>query len=272
MNNYSTDSAGWVSRSHRAIFPFELARAFTVEEAVNLLATKKDGRLIAGGLDVTREMRAGQSHRLLIDISAIDELKGIRREANFIRIGALTTHWEIETDPLIKEFLPDFQEAWKTIGNIRIRMRGTVGGNLLAKNAGYDGQLLLGVCGAFLDFANIHGCYRVGAENICTEETALSLLVSILVPIVKEQKIGFDRSLKPVVSVAASLKGNAAKIGFGCVSSQPTFWSGEGEVEAETIMSIVPNKEDAPIGTMDYRRRMIGVLSKRLISNLQGKL
>ena len=271
MNIHSPEATGWVSRSHRAIRPFELVRAFTVDEAIDALATNKDRRIIAGGLDVTQEMRAGQSHRLLIDISGIDELRGISRDGDSIRIGPLTTHWEIETDPLIQKFLPYFQAAWKTIGNIRIRMRGTIGGNLLAKNAGYDGQLLLGICGASLEFSNKNGPYSVDAENIFIHETGLSLLVSISVPIVQHQKIGFDRSLKPVVSVGASLNGDAAKIGVGCIFSQPIFWAGKGEVHAETVAAAVPNTEDTPIATMNYRRRMVGVLTKRLISDLQGQ-
>src|SRR5699024_5956396 len=63
-------------------------------------------------------------------ISRIPELKGVRVEGDRIIVGAMTTHFEAANDPIIKENIPVLAEAANAIGDIQIRNRGTVGGNI----------------------------------------------------------------------------------------------------------------------------------------------
>ena len=151
MYTHATD-AGWISRTHRAIKPFRLRKPETVTDALGACADSDNATIIAGGIDLIRRMRNGDSWDALIDISGIRALRGITDLGGSVRIGALTTHWDIETDPVLAERLPDFQAAWKTIGNVRVRMTGTIGGNLMAAEAGYDGRVLLGAMGGTMIF------------------------------------------------------------------------------------------------------------------------
>ena len=271
MNNpmfrHSTDS-GWVSRSHRSIAPFRLVRPATVDDAASALAT--DGAVaIAGGIDLVRRMRAGDAHGTLVDISRLAELRSIEVEDDAILIGALATHWGIETSALLGDRLPAFRAAWTTIGNVRIRMAGTVGGNIMAGEAGYDGRVLLGAAGATLIFRGTAGEVRVPAAAPSAGWPRAALLTGVSLPLAPASRIAFDRSLKPVVSVAVALDGGTATVGIGCAYAEPQFASGPA-TQIAALADGFPDARDNPMGSSAYRRRMIGVLARRLLERLQG--
>jgi len=267
MYTHATD-AGWISRSHRAISPFRLARPRSPEEAVGVLSREPEATIVAGGIDLVRRMRGGDSWGTLVDISSIDGMNGIEDDGTVVRIGGLATHWDIETSGLLAAKLPDFQAAWTTIGNIRIRMTGTVGGNLVAQEAGYDGRVVLGVFGAQLIFVTAGGEVRLRADDTGTDFPKAGLLTAIEIPLKADRKMSFDRSLKPVVSVAVSVEGERHAIGIGCAFPAPVFQSGIGAIEAETVSAALPEPTGNPMGGAEYRRRMAGVLAARAYRNL----
>ena len=266
MYTHATD-AGWISRSHRAISPFRLVRPTTPEDAIDAYSAEESATFIAGGIDLVRRMRGGDAWGTLIDISSIEGLRAIEHRGDHIEIGALTTHWDIETSDVLSARLPDFQAAWTTIGNVRIRMAGTVGGNILAREAGYDGPVILGVLGAELVFATPGGDVRIAADDTAAIP-ADGLLTSVRIPVVDGRKMRFDRSLKPVVSVAVSVAGDDFSIGIGCAFPAPVFQSGSGAVDADVVFDALPEPADNPMGGAAYRRRMAGVLAARLYQNL----
>ena len=268
MYTHATD-AGWISRTHRAIKPFRLRKPETVTDALGACADSDNATIIAGGIDLIRRMRNGDSWDALIDISGIRALRGITDLGGSVRIGALTTHWDIETDPVLAERLPDFQAAWKTIGNVRVRMTGTIGGNLMAAEAGYDGRVLLGAMGGTMIFHSGDGQYSAPAAADFRENLAPSLLTGVEIPVFDGARLAFDRSLKPVVSVAAQLHGDVARIGVGCAFKAPQFWSGPVDDMAGALPVAFPDPINNPMGGGDYRRRMIGVLAARLILTMQ---
>jgi carbon-monoxide dehydrogenase medium subunit len=67
---------------------------------------------------------------LLVDLNGLAVLKGIRVEKDLVRIGALTTHAEIERSDAVKQHLPLLAEAVPHIAHPAIRNRGTIGGSL----------------------------------------------------------------------------------------------------------------------------------------------
>lgn len=266
MFTHATD-AGWISRSHRAISPFRLVRPITPEEAIDAYASEENATFIAGGIDLVRRMRGGDVWGTLIDISSIEEMRAIKDKDDHIEIGALTTHWDIETSDVLSARLPDFQAAWTTIGNVRIRMAGTVGGNVLAREAGYDGPVILGVLGAELVFATPGGTVSVAADDT-TAFPGDGLLTTVKIPVVDGRKMRFDRSLKPVVSAAVSVEGDSFSVGIGCAFPAPVFQSGSGAVDADAVSNALPEPVDNPMGGAAYRQRMAGVLAARLYQNL----
>lgn len=268
MYMHATD-AGWISRTHRAIAPFRLQRPTTPEEAVAALNGASDATIIAGGIDLVRRMRSGDTTDTLIDLSGMAALRDIEDRGDVVRIGARATHWDIETSALLATRLPAFQQAWTTIGNVRIRMTGTIGGNLMAAERAYDGPVLLGVIGAQLVFLTDAGETSIDASSSPQDYPRRALLTAIDIPVSKAARLGFDRTLKPVVSVAVGMDGDTASVGVGCAYASPFFWSGNAADMQNSLSGTLPDPIDNPMGGAAYRRRMIDVLSRRLVEQLQ---
>jgi CO/xanthine dehydrogenase FAD-binding subunit len=90
-----------------------------------------DGKIIAGGTDLTVLMRAGGVRPgVLVDIGRVEELAFVRHSGNRIEIGALTTHGTAANDPVLRERTRVLATACRSVGSPQIRSRGTIGGNL----------------------------------------------------------------------------------------------------------------------------------------------
>jgi carbon-monoxide dehydrogenase medium subunit len=90
-----------------------------------------DARILAGGQSLLAALNLRLSEpRLLIDISGLEQLRGIKLAGDTISIGALTRHCEIEVSPLIAKHAPLLALAAPHIGHQAIRNRGTLGGSL----------------------------------------------------------------------------------------------------------------------------------------------
>ena len=112
--------------------PFEYVKVHQVEEALALLQIHRDdARILAGGqtLLATLNMRLSEP-ALLIDIAGIDALRGIERVGDWLRIGAMTTHSEIESSALVSEHAPLLTAAVPHIAHRAIRNSGTWGGSI----------------------------------------------------------------------------------------------------------------------------------------------
>jgi CO/xanthine dehydrogenase FAD-binding subunit len=82
----------------------------------------------------------GEPPRRLVDLSRLDELRGIAVDGDAVVLGALTTYTEIRRSSVCREHLPALVEAAATIGAAQIQNRGTIGGN--AANASPAGDTL----------------------------------------------------------------------------------------------------------------------------------
>ncbi|KMY55789.1 carbon monoxide dehydrogenase [Bacillus sp. FJAT-27231] len=111
---------------------FDYTHAETVDEAIKLLQESGgEGKLIAGGHSLLPLMKFRLTEPgVLIDISRIDQLKEARKEGDRIIVGALMTHKEASKHPLIKEHVPVLADTVRQIGDLQVRNRGTIGGNI----------------------------------------------------------------------------------------------------------------------------------------------
>ncbi len=111
---------------------FDYEAPLTVEEAVNLLAQDPEGtKVLAGGhsLIPAMKLRLAQPQRL-IDIARIPSLSYIREDGDQILIGATTTHYQLESSDLLKSICPLLPECARSIGDVQVRNKGTIGGSL----------------------------------------------------------------------------------------------------------------------------------------------
>jgi aerobic carbon-monoxide dehydrogenase medium subunit len=112
--------------------PFAYVRARSLAEVFDLLEKHGDhARLLAGGQSLIAALNMRLSApELLIDISRLGELSGIRVRDGHVRIGALTTHAAIEASPEVAKHLPLLAQAAPHIAHAAIRNVGTFGGSI----------------------------------------------------------------------------------------------------------------------------------------------
>lgn len=111
---------------------FAYAKPSALAEVYDLLERHGDeAKLLAGGqsLIATLNLRLS-SPELLIDITGLPGLSGIKVDKGVLRIGALTTHSEVEHSPVIAEHLPLLAQAVPYIAHAAIRNAGTFGGSV----------------------------------------------------------------------------------------------------------------------------------------------
>jgi carbon-monoxide dehydrogenase medium subunit len=110
---------------------FAYQRVTSVEQAVRALQEDSGAKLVAGGHSLIPLMKMRlASPTKLIDISGIRELRGVWKKDDRLVVGALATHRQIATDRMVRTHLPALAEAAAQIGDLQVRNRGTVGGNL----------------------------------------------------------------------------------------------------------------------------------------------
>src|SRR2546425_8251612 len=113
-----------------AQFDYQAPR--TLDEAISLLAQHADdAKILAGGHSLIPAMKLRLAQpQLLIDIGLIKDLSYIREEEGQIRIGAMTTHYQIESSERLKQICPLLPECAASIGDVQVRNKGTIGGSL----------------------------------------------------------------------------------------------------------------------------------------------
>lgn len=111
---------------------FAYAKPRTLEETFELLEKHGEGaRILAGGQSLMPSLNMRlSSPEVLVDISALPDLKAISLEKGILKIGALVTHAQIERSEEVKRHAPLLAEAVKHVAHPAIRNRGTFGGSL----------------------------------------------------------------------------------------------------------------------------------------------
>lgn len=170
---------------------FDYVRADTVEDAIRLLQQSNgEAKLLAGGHSLIPLLKFRlTAPGTLIDISKIGELQGIRREGNRLVVGALTTHHQLHTSPLIRETMPVLADAARVIGDLQVRHRGTVGGNLAHADPAADLPGVALALDAMLEVQSEDGKelleldgFFLGPLVTALPETSLVTSVSFLIP------------------------------------------------------------------------------------------
>jgi carbon-monoxide dehydrogenase medium subunit len=111
---------------------FDYIKARSLEQALSLLASHGDeARILAGGQSLLAALNMRLSEpALLIDISGLNHLRGIQVTPTALRIGALTTHTDIENSNLVAQHAPLLKLAVPHIAHRAIRNAGTFGGSI----------------------------------------------------------------------------------------------------------------------------------------------
>jgi carbon-monoxide dehydrogenase medium subunit len=133
---------------------FDYVAPSTVEEAVAALAgAGEDAKVLAGGQSLLPVLRVRLAEpSTVVDLGKVAELRGVRDDGDAIVIGAMTTHYDVQRDELVRTHARLLAEATDTVADPQIRHRGTFGGaiahadpagDLLAPVLAMDAELLI---------------------------------------------------------------------------------------------------------------------------------
>jgi CO/xanthine dehydrogenase FAD-binding subunit len=210
--------------------PRDLAGAYA---ALTASPADAPARPLAGGTDLMVALTGelGEPPASLVDLWAIDALRGIAIEGDALSLGALTTYTDIRRSALCREHVPALVEAAATIGAAQIQNRGTLGGN--AANASPAGDTLPVLLAADARF--VLGSERGEREVRAAEfwpayrRTALArdeLIVRIRIPLIADREMRFrkvgTRRAQAISKVVLAVAWRAA--GGGASGGGPVVW------------------------------------------------
>jgi carbon-monoxide dehydrogenase medium subunit len=273
---------------------FEYQRAGTVEEALALKQQANgDARFVAGGHSLIPLMKLRLIEpTLLIDVSRIPGLSAVEAAGDRISIGALTTHADLEVDPVLLASAPIVAEAAGEIGDQQVRNRGTIGGSLAHADPASDLPAVM----VALD-ATIHATGSGGERTIAAEEFFRGLFDVDLADDEMITSVNFDATSTAayaklrhrashfaIVGVAASLEVEdgtctSARVAVTGASTHAQRLGGVEEALAgvelneTTIAAAAEGASESLIdvnvdlaGSEEYRRAMTAVFARRAIS------
>lgn len=219
--------------------PFDYQVPDSVAEALTLLAGVPDEtKALAGGHSLLPLMKLRlAAPRLLVDLRRLrDELAGVRAADGGLAVGALTTYYTLEGDPLVVQRYPMLSEAASGIGDLQVRNRGTIGGSLAHADPAGDLPAVALALDAEVEAASQSGHRRIPAGEFFQGlySTALApgeLLTAVHLPAPAPRsgaayaKFRNPASGYAVVGVAAVLALDAA----GAVASARVAVTGVGD-------------------------------------------
>ncbi len=168
---------------------FDYQRPTSLDEALRLLAQSEDAKLLAGGHSLIPAMKLRLAQpKTVIDIGRIAGLNYIRDSGTQIALGAMVTHYEIESSRLIQEKCPLLAEVAPQIGDVQVRHKGTLGGSLVHADPAADWPAAILALDAQLEIAGPNGRRTVKATEFFVDmmQSAVQpneILCEIRVPI-----------------------------------------------------------------------------------------
>ncbi len=276
---------------------FEYFAPKTLKEALTLLDKYQDEcKVIAGGQSLLILMRQGLvAPKYLIDIKGISELSYIKSDTKKgLKIGALTTHRDIEKSPLMQNGFAVLAEMERRLASIQTRNWGTIGGNLCHGDPAGDPAPVLIALNANLSMAGVKGERNMAVEDFCLDyfEVALEpgeLLTEIQLPAVPPHtgtvytKFNVIESDLATVGVAVSITLGASdgicqnvRIALGAAAPTPMrAKQAEAVLRGKKITDVLLKEageraytEAEPISDIyaseEYRRELVKVLVKRV--------
>jgi carbon-monoxide dehydrogenase medium subunit len=267
----------------------EYARPATVEEAISLLATYDGARPLAGGQTLVNVMKArAAAPDVLVDLADLSELRAIGFSSDgMLEIGSMVTYAQLMGSSEVEVSRPILGEVAATIGDVQVRNRGTIGGNVCVSDPTNHLPPLLVALSATFTIRGQSGERTVPADEffLGVYMTAVGegeLLTTVNVPPSSGSGDGFagltiGKHGTYVVNAAASVAGDSARIALGCVGASPVratamedrlaggdFSESAVRAAAEGLGASLDPPSDVH-GSADYRRRLAEVSAIRAV-------
>jgi len=261
------------------MYEFAYHKPTSVADAVKLLAADADAKPISGGMTLLPALKLRLNKpTMLVDLSGIAELRGVKREGNTIVIGALTRHFEIATSAEIKAAIPALAAMAHTIGDTQVRNRGTMGGSVANNDPSADYPAALLALGATIKTDR----RTVSADDFFTGMFATALEVGEIVTAIHipvPAKAGYAKMKNPAsrysmagVFVATGPAGvrvavnGAGNNGVFRVTAMETALAAKWSPDSVAGIRLDPADMNGDIhGSAEYRAHLVTVMAKRAV-------
>ena len=236
----------------------------SVEEALALSAEHGDeATVLAGGTFLGILMNQGfLSPAAFLSLGRVDALRGIRVSGDELRLGAMTTHRDVERSAEVRAGWPVLARAFGLVASPRVRNQATVGGVLADADYASDPPAVLAALGARVLLRSPRGERAVGIDELILGyyETSIEpdeLLVEVAVPRAPERAVyrkfrSRSSEDRPCVAVAATRDGRAVRVVVGAVAEVPQHFP---DVCAQV---------DAPALDADAARQVAAAYAERI--------
>ncbi|KUJ76627.1 FAD binding domain-containing protein [Ruegeria profundi] len=270
---------------------FEYHRPGDIASAIGILQEHGDeARVIAGGHSLIPMMKlrmAEMGH--LVDLQAIEELKGIDIGTDTVSLGAMVTQHELITHDGLAKAIPLIREAALQIADPQVRYMGTVGGNVANGDPGNDMPGLMQCLNAVFELSGPDGSRSVAARDFYeaayfTAREDEEILTRIAIP-VPGSGVGqaYEKQKRKIgdyaTAAAAVMVGNGtASVAMTNLADTPV-WSesassalAEGNVEgsvAAMLGDIDPVADNR--GPVEFKKHVAAVMLRRAIDRAQSR-
>jgi len=256
----------------------DYARPDSVDEAVKLLGAREDARALAGGQSLVNVMKTRvAAPELVVDLNGIEALRGIEDDGGALTIGSMTTYAAIVDSPEVAAARPILGEVARTIADVQVRNRGTIGGNVCSNDPTNHFPPLLAALQAEFAIRSADGDRNASADEFFEGVFATAVhpgevLVSIRIPAKGGARDGWASTTlgkdgTGIVSVAATVSGGNARVAIGCVAATPVVLTASADETA--VADAVKSADLDPPGDVhasaDYRRHLAAVLAARAV-------
>ena len=281
--------------------PFELLQPETLEEAIAATGRDDDTRLIGGGTALVPMMRLGLVRpERVVSLHRVPGLAAIAVDGDVLHAGAMVSVADLARDPAVRRGWPLLAEAAGRVATPAIRSSATLGGSLAYAEAASDPAPALLCLEAEMSLAGPGGERRVPIRSFFTGfyETALAqgeIVTGVRVPAAAPgARSGYvkfcPRSAedKPLIGVAAQIvlgarAGACSEVRIGLAGAAPTPIRAAcaeavlrgAELDDRSIRAAAGAAADEAeplsdvMGSADYRRQMVGVWVRRLLTALR---
>ena len=269
---------------------FDYKRASSAAEAISLVGEYgDDAKFLAGGHSLLPLMKLRLAQpAVLIDIARIKDLSYIRDEGNYIAIGALTRHMDVEKSPIVLQHAPLLANAASHVGDPQVRHRGTIGGSIAHSDSASDLPATTLALGATYIAQGPNGTREIAAKDFYVGflESALSpdeMLTEIRVPKMNGATWGFQKFNRraqdwAIVGVAAWKRGNESGVALVNMGSIPilassvsqAIASGASIADAAELAAAEAEPQSDLNASAEYRVHLAKVLVRRALESSQS--